>query len=67
MSMLSSLEAELRPQNIISINKPPSVASGIQAKSPQSKPQRERRVSAEHALLAQMASAAAAASSNQQS
>ncbi|KAB8294704.1 hypothetical protein EYC80_006666 [Monilinia laxa] len=63
MSMLSGLETELRPQNITSTNnRPPSVTSNSQAKSPQPKPQQERKVPAEHTLLAQMASAAAAAS-----
>ncbi|KAJ8066719.1 hypothetical protein OCU04_004112 [Sclerotinia nivalis] len=63
MSMLSGLEAELRPQNTMNTkNQSPTVAATLQVKSPQSKPVQERRLSAEHTLLAQMASAAAAAS-----
>ncbi|ESZ90691.1 hypothetical protein SBOR_8917 [Sclerotinia borealis F-4128] len=65
MSMLSGLEAELRPRNTTSTNNQPStIAATVQVRSPQLKPEQGRRVSAEHTLLAQMASAAAA--SNQQ-
>ncbi|KAF7898771.1 hypothetical protein EAF00_005217 [Botryotinia globosa] len=62
MSILSGLEAELRPQNATKINNHvPNIAATVPVRSPQSKPEQERRVSAEHTLLAQMASAAAAA------
>ncbi|KAF7855328.1 uncharacterized protein EAF02_011587 [Botrytis sinoallii] len=58
----SSLEAELRPQNATKINNHvPNTAATVPVRSPQSKAEQERRVSAEHTLLAQMASAAAAA------
>ncbi|QSZ34639.1 hypothetical protein DSL72_007493 [Monilinia vaccinii-corymbosi] len=66
MSMLSGLEAELRPQNTtIANNRPPPVAANAQVKLPESKSQQEKGVPAEHTLLTQMASAAAAAASNQ--
>ncbi|KAK6607408.1 C6 finger domain-containing protein [Botrytis cinerea] len=62
ISMLSGLESELRPQNATKINNHvPNITATVPVRSPQSKPEQERRVSAEHTLLAQMASAAAAA------
>lgn len=63
MSMLSGLEAELRPQHTTSNNnQTQTIAAIVPVKSPQHEPEHERRLSAEHNLLAQMASAATAAS-----